>query len=178
MSDQRGDWPAVARLAAQESTNAVELSALSEPELPELLSWLESGPALPFLWAGAHGPTKTREMPEAELVALLESLARYVDVIVLHPDTIEDLDRYRGLGAKLAIENMDTRKSVGQRAEDLQRIFEALPEARLCFDVAHLGVVDQTMGKATRSWIASSRASATCTCPRWMARAITSLCRI
>jgi hypothetical protein len=147
MSAERGDWPAMASLAAQESIDVVELSALSEPELPALLSWLASGPALPFWWIGAHGPTKAREMPEPDLVGLLEVLAMHVDVIVLHPDTIEDLERYRSLGAKIAIENMDTRKPVGQRADDLREIFDVLPDARLCFDIAHLSVVDATMGE-------------------------------
>ncbi len=114
MATERGDWPAMARMAAEESIAAVELSALSEPELPGLLSWLEAAPALPFWWIGAHGPTKAREAPERELVTMFVSLASHVAVIVLHPDTMDDLPLYRSFGAKLAIENMDTRKEGGQ----------------------------------------------------------------
>lgn len=145
MSGHRGDWPAMVRLAADESIMAIELSALSEPELPSLLEWLDERPALPFQWVAAHGPSKQRRMPEQELVALLESLTRYVEVVVLHPDKIDDVALYRELGSKLAIENMDTRKPVGQTASELEELFDELPQARLCFDVAHASAVDATM---------------------------------
>lgn len=145
MSGHRGDWPAMVRLAADESIMAIELSALSEPELPSLLAWLYERPALPFQWVAAHGPSKQRRMPEQELVALLESLTRYVEVVVLHPDKIDDVALYRELGSKLAIENMDTRKPVGQTAGELEELFDELPQARLYFDVAHASAVDPTM---------------------------------
>lgn len=126
---------------------AVELSALSEPELPALVAWLDEQSSLPFQWAAAHGPTKQREMPESELVAILMSLTRHVEVVVLHPDTIEDVAIYRQLGSKLAIENMDARKPVGQHVDELQDVFRELPDARLCFDLAHASAVDETMAE-------------------------------
>jgi hypothetical protein len=135
------------RLAADASIMAAELSALSEPELPTLLAWLDERQALPFQWIAAHGPTKQRQMPEQELIVLLESLTRHVEVVVLHPDVIEDIALYRALGSKLAIENMDSRKPVGQMAADLEDLFDELPEARLCFDIAHASVVDATMAE-------------------------------
>jgi hypothetical protein len=150
MSDERGDWDALARRAAEESLTAVELSALSEPELPGLVDWLDGEPSLPFRWIAAHGPTKARTLPETALVPLLERLAPRVAAIVLHPDTMTDLTLYTRLGAKLAIENMDTRKPLGQRADQLQRIFDELPRARLCFDVAHAGAVDPSMAEGGR----------------------------
>jgi hypothetical protein len=145
MSARRGDWDALARAAADESLSAVELSALSEPELPGLIDWLDAEPSLPFRWMAAHAPTKARAMPEADLVQRLAHVAGHVEAVVVHPDVMEEPALYRLLGAKLAIENMDTRKPVGQRAEQLQRIFDELPEARMCFDVAHAGAVDPTM---------------------------------
>ena len=147
MAGYRNDWDALARMAAEVSLWAVELSALSEPELPVLLDWLDARPSLPFRWVGAHGPTKARAMPEGDLVEMLEGLARHVETIVLHPDTMVDLPLYRRLGAKLSVENMDTRKSVGQHADQLQLIFDELPQARLCFDVAHASAVDSSMGE-------------------------------
>ena len=86
-------------------------------------------------------------MPEGALVVMLERLARHVETIVLHPDTMDDLALYRRLGAKLSVENMDTRKPVGQHADQLQLIFDELPQARLCFDVAHASAVDPSMGE-------------------------------
>jgi hypothetical protein len=150
MSGLRGDWPAMVRLAADESIIAVELSALSEPELPALLAWLDERPTLPFEWIAAHGPTKQRQVSEQALVAILKSLARHVEVVVLHPDAIDDVAVYRELGSKLAIENMDTRKLRGQTADELEEIFADLPDARLCFDVAHASAVDPTMAEGGR----------------------------
>ena len=151
MSGDRNDWPTLARMAAAVSIVAVELSALSEPELAPLVAWLDQAPALPFQWVAAHGPTKGRHLPEREFVAMLSALARHVDAVVLHPDTMEDLALYRPLGSKLAIENMDARKSVGRTAQDLEVLFDALPAARLCFDIAHAAEVDPDMHEG--GWI-------------------------
>jgi cytosine/adenosine deaminase-related metal-dependent hydrolase len=43
---------------------------------------------------------------------------------------------------------MDSRKSVGRTADELEVFFDALPEARLCFDIAHARQVDPTMTEA------------------------------
>jgi hypothetical protein len=150
MSDARSEWPVLARRAASESIAAVEFSALSEPELPGLIEWLEQRPSLPFQWTGAHGPTKGRQMEERDLVDALLALAAHVDVVVLHPDTMQDPSLYRELGSALAIENMDARKPVGQTAEQLEAFFDALPDARLCFDVAHAGAIDPSMIEGER----------------------------
>lgn len=83
-------------------------------------------------------------------MALLERIPPWVDAIVVHPDTIEDPAPYRRLGRRLAIENMDTRKPGGQRANDLAATFDALPHAGLCFDIAHAKDVDPTMEEGNR----------------------------
>jgi sugar phosphate isomerase/epimerase len=46
------------------------------------------------------------------------------------------------------LENMDARKPVGQRPEELGELFAALPEAGFCFDVAHAAQVDESMALA------------------------------
>ena len=66
----------------------------------------------------------------------------------MHPDAMVDLAPYRRLGRRLCIENMDPRKALGQTAAELERYFEALPEARLCFDVAHAHAVDPSLAVA------------------------------
>lgn len=55
MTETRHDWPAMVRIAAAQSTLAVELAALSEPELPGLLEFLADRPALPFHFISVHG---------------------------------------------------------------------------------------------------------------------------
>ena len=97
-----------------------------------------------------HAPVKHLRMPEAELVERLAHLAPRVDAIVVHPDAIGDPGLYRPLGRKLAIENMDVRKPAGQTADDLAAFFEELPDAGLCFDIAHAKSVDPSMGEGER----------------------------
>jgi sugar phosphate isomerase/epimerase len=145
MTDHYRDWPALVSRAAEFSTTAVELSALSESELPSLEAFLAGGQALPFLYVSIHAPSKDRDMPEAELIETLGRLAGHANAIVIHPDVIEDPARYRVLGPTLVLENMDARKRVGQTASDLTRYYAELPEAGLCFDVAHVASVDPSL---------------------------------
>lgn len=127
------------------STFAVELSVLSEPELPSLLSFFEAGHPLSFRYVSVHGPSKHRAIPERDLVLLLTRLAVHCDGIVMHPDTIKDPRAYLPLGEKLIIENMDGRKQLGRTAEELRPLFDALPSAGFCFDIAHAWSIDPTM---------------------------------
>lgn len=69
------------------SLRAIELAALSETELPGLLAFLEEDPALPCDYVSVHAPSKGREMPEEQLIALLADLPAWVDTIVAHPTT-------------------------------------------------------------------------------------------
>ncbi|MBO9533418.1 MAG: hypothetical protein J7513_10635 [Solirubrobacteraceae bacterium] len=140
-------WSVLAGWARRHGDSACELAALGEPELPSLVEWLESRPKLPFDFLSVHAPSKHRVMPEAELVDLLARIAGAVDAIVLHPDVIVEHAQWRRLGHTLAIENMDPRKGDGQTAESLARHFEELPEAGLCFDVAHAYAIDPSLSE-------------------------------
>ena len=145
MTAARGDWASLVLEAEAVATSAVELAALSEPELPGVMSYLADRPVLPFQYLSLHAPSKAREMSERDLIDLLHGVSPRVDAIVVHPDTIDDVEAWGKLGRRLVIENMDTRKSVGQTAESLADYFDVLHEARLCFDIAHAWAVDPTM---------------------------------
>ena len=147
MSDHRGEWPQLVSESLEISSFAIELSALSERELPSLIEFLSRETWLPFRYISVHAPSKEMEMPEPDLTQLLTELPRWIDAIVVHPDVIEDPQNYAQLGRRLVIENMDDRKADGRNASELAPFFEALPEAGLCFDVAHAGSVDETMAK-------------------------------
>jgi hypothetical protein len=47
------------------------------------------------------------------------------------------------------LENMDTRKRSGRTAEELAPLWDALPEAGLCFDIAHAKAVDPALARGT-----------------------------
>jgi hypothetical protein len=140
-------WAVLAGRARRHGDSACELAALAEPELPSLVEWLQQRPSLPFDFLSVHAPSKQRQMPELELVELLAHIAGQVDAIVLHPDVIEDHAAWRQLGHALVLENMDPRKDDGQTAESLGRHFEQLPEAGLCFDVAHAYAIDPSLSE-------------------------------
>jgi hypothetical protein len=142
MNDLRGDWAAQIRAASEISRFAIELSALSEPELPALSDFLSEAPILPFRYISIHGPSKSLAGDEEALVAALEHLVRYADVVVRRPDTIGDPALFRSLGPKLLIENVDSRKETGRYTEELEALFFELPEAGFCFDVAHAWSID------------------------------------
>ena len=146
MESLRGSWEAQVSEAIRISPFAVELSALAENELDSLIAYLRLRPKLPFRYLSVHGPSKARQMPEEQLVARLLRLAPEADAIVMHPDTIEDPLRYRSLGRKLVLENMDGRKTLGRTADELQPLFDELPDAGFCFDIAHAWSIDPGMG--------------------------------
>ncbi len=145
LRDLEGEWPELVRRARQTSTEAIELAALSETELPGLLAYLGGRPSLPFRFLSVHAPSKHRELSEADLVARLLPLVGRVDAIVVHPDTLEDLGAWVPLGRTLTIENMDPRKRTGRTADELAPYLATLPQAQLCFDVAHAQAVDPTL---------------------------------
>lgn len=142
------DWDELAVRACRVSTYAVELSALSEVELPALAAFLAGRPRLPFRYLAVHAPVKARAMPEAELVAQLTEIPWSVRALITHPDALDDPGRYRALGARLVLENMDDRKPDGRTAEELAPYFAELPQAGFCLDVAHVSSLDPGMALA------------------------------
>jgi endonuclease IV len=68
--------------------------------------------------------------------------------IVLHPDAMHRIDLWREFGDLLYVENMDKRKPIGRTVQELAGIFNALPDALFCFDIAHARQVDSSMTEA------------------------------
>ncbi len=142
------------RLALEElqgqPVDAVELSALRYPELRPLLDALETLTLTPYKYKSIHAPSSFGAGQEAEIVDRLRHSVPRDWPIVLHPDTIRDFSVWRVFGKQLAIENMDRRKPVGRTVEELNVIFEKLPEATFCFDIGHARQCDTTMTEAYR----------------------------
>ena len=68
--------------------------------------------------------------------------------IVVHPDAMFDFSLWREFGNLLCLENMDKRKPVGRTVQELDRIFQELPDASFCFDIGHARQVAPTMTEA------------------------------
>lgn len=144
MAASRGDWPTLVASARSVSTAAVELSALSAPELPGLLGYL-AGNKPGFKFISVHGPSKGWDGSSVPLIAAVERLPAWIDTMVLHPETLTEPEALREIGPRIALENMDARKLDARSADELGPFFELLPGARFCFDIAHAASVDPTM---------------------------------
>jgi len=148
MAELRGDWARLVSSAHAVSGDVVELSALCADELPGLAAFLSADRRLPFGRVSVHGPSKGWDGAPGELAASLAALPAVVEGVVMHPETLGEVAPYAVLGARLRLENMDTRKPDGRTSEELARFFASLPEARFCFDVAHAWLHDASMGLA------------------------------
>jgi len=141
----KGDYRRALGLLTKAGVSAVELSALREGELPDLVGSLPGLDLSAFHYVSIHAPAHFGELEERKIVQLLEVPASLRLPIVVHPDTLQSTGLWRQFGPLLLIENMDKRKSFGRTAPELNKWFEALPEAGLCFDVAHARQVDPSM---------------------------------
>jgi hypothetical protein len=130
--------------------DSIELSALRYAELPILLKSLKELQLNSYLYISIHAPSQFDEVEEINVVKLLKELVPGNWPIIVHPDTLHNINLWRSLGSQIALENMDRRKPTGRTAEELKILFEELPEARLCFDIGHARQFDTTMTEAYR----------------------------
>jgi hypothetical protein len=145
-----GDFKRAIKRLNGSNTNAIELSALRKNELEPLVSNFKHLDLSQYKYISVHAPSKFNENEEKHIIKLLEKFIKFNIPIVVHPDSIYDYSRWRALGSFLLVENMDKRKPIGRTVEELQKIFDLLPESKLCFDIAHARQNDKTMHEACR----------------------------
>src|ERR1700733_13095545 len=139
-----GDFSRALALFSAYNFQAVELSALRISEVEPLLKALPNLNLNRYRYISFHAPSAFREDEEEHLVSLLSKLPAAWP-IVLHPDSIYRVSRWSSLAARLAIENMDRRKNTGRSVSELKKIFELLPQAKMCLDLGHARQVDPSM---------------------------------
>jgi hypothetical protein len=127
---------------------AVELSALRQPELEPLINAIDDLDLSGFQHIAFHAPSEITAGTERLVVEMLLRVAERCWPIIVHPDVIVDYSLWSQLGRALCIENMDKRKPIGRTADELESLFERLPEASLCFDIGHARQIDSTMTEA------------------------------
>ncbi len=145
----KGDFAKGVSAARDLRTSVVELSALRFLELEDLRKFTNHDPLRDFTYISVHAPTDYTPAQEGLVADILCGLtkARHWPVIV-HPDCITNFAVWRAFGDLLCIENMDKRKLVGRTVRELAGLFEKLPDAKLCLDIAHAQQVDSTMTEA------------------------------
>lgn len=143
-----GDFASGIQMQLATTANVIELSALRENELEILLKAIGNINLEQFDYVSFHAPSKLINLREKDLIKLLSVVAEQHFNIIVHPDIIQDFSQWKVFGDFLCIENMDKRKPIGQTTNDLLEIFERLPDASFCFDLAHAKQVDPTMIEA------------------------------
>src|SRR5688500_2177636 len=143
-----GDFRRALGMLKSKPVSAVELSALRLEELAPLIRALDDLDLSQFRHISVHAPSRFAEEDEPMVVRLLgECTARNWPIIV-HPDAVHRFERWERFGGLLYLANMGKRKPIGRNAPELERLFTRLPEANLCFDIAHARQVDSTMLEA------------------------------
>ena len=143
---EKGDFRRALEWIKQGKPEAVELSALRFEELQPLVEAIDSLDVDGIEYVSFHAPSSFHVEQEIQVVQLLSSVLERGWNIVVHPDVIYTPILWLKFGRQLLVENMDRRKSIGRTATELSRVFESLPEARLCLDVAHARNLDTTLG--------------------------------
>lgn len=145
-----GDFDRALQMLEGRPVNAVELSSLRLHELPPLVNARERLDLRQFEYVSVHAPSRFDQDEEQEVIELLKHLIPYGWPIILHPDAIHNTELWAKaeFGNLLCIENMDKRKAIGRTVTELETFFDRLPDARLCFDIAHARQVDSSMTEA------------------------------
>lgn len=145
----RGDFRKALEMLAGKHTSAIELSALRQHELQDLVEQIGALDLSSFEYVSFHAPSSITHEFELQALQLLEKVAELGWPIIVHPDAMYRPEEWACLGNRLCLENMDKRKPIGQTADDLAKFFEILPNASLCFDIGHARQVDPTMSEAS-----------------------------
>ncbi|HUY81759.1 MAG TPA: hypothetical protein VMU92_08555 [Acidobacteriaceae bacterium] len=139
-----GDFTRAIKILKKHPFHAIKLSALRINEVEPLINALPQLDLSSYKYVSFHAPSAFAESDEEHLVSLLQKLP-VTWPIVLHPDTIHDFSLWKVLADRLAIENMDRRKSTGRSVIELRKIFTYLPTAKMCLDIGHARQVDSSM---------------------------------
>lgn len=140
-----GDFDQALKMLDGITVKAIELSALRIHELPWLLEFVSRSDLTRFSHISVHAPTDFKGDQEASVVEQLTCFNARGWPVIAHPDVIRDFSLWKQLGSSLYLENMDKRKPVGRTVDELEQVFDRLPDAQMCFDIAHARQVDTSM---------------------------------
>lgn len=144
----KGDFRRGLALLRTHACETVELSALRDHELDGLMDSVSGLDLAQFSYVSVHAPSRFVRLSERETAERLAPCIERRWPVIVHPDAIVDHGCWRAFGSLLCLENLDRRKESGRTARELDRHFEALPEAQLCLDLGHARHVDPSMGVA------------------------------
>ena len=137
--------------------NAIELSILDVNRFENFKENLPNLDLRSFRFRSIHAPcfsleagkkTKIFYKNDEKTRDVLDKVSWLVentraDLVVFHPDLVEDWLVFKKYNLPLAVENMDSTKNKYKSAEDIKELFEAV-DAKMVLDLNHCFTNDQT----------------------------------
>ena len=137
-----------AKIALESGLDTIELSCLKIPELHNALRRFKNIEFDKFKHISFHCPSHVTEYEEEYIFMVVkEFIKRHDWNIVVHPYIVHRYDLWRTLGNKILIENMYNKYKIWHTADQLQVLFNELPEASFCLDIGHVKQVDYTLNE-------------------------------
>ena len=134
--------------------DCVEIFAHSDPGRMGL-SLAAAGVANKFARRSVHAPTHVRYGRTAESKALLKMVASLyaaigAELVVIHPDVVDDWEVFNDFPMQIGVENMDSRKSSFRDVESMRSLFDQHENFKMVLDLNHCFTNDPTMKLAER----------------------------
>lgn len=131
-------------------SNAIEANCHHVSDVAFLSLLLEHIKAHDFEYVSLHAPVNIRYGDNTETKELLHKLEGFyhqlgAELIVIHPDLVDDWSVFEDFKMRWAIENMDNRKKNFKNLDDLEKFFSEHPDWWLVLDVGHVNSNDKTM---------------------------------
>jgi hypothetical protein len=132
-SSTRSGYPPLIEFHRRNGCTAIELGCYLTPWVTRFEAEVATLDLRGFSWVSVHAPrfTSTAEPGVARRLAALGL------PLVVHADHIVNSSWWRPLGAQVLVENIAFPDRFGATPDSLDRMFEALPQARFCLDVSH-----------------------------------------
>lgn len=136
-----------------EGCTALEIGMMSLEREKQLTPDLDKVPWDKFSYHSLHAPVidfiyRDDEVTHSLLSRIEKLHEKYnFDLIVFHPNIVEDFNIFQKYNFPLAFENMDSRKTIATDVEGMKKIF-ALVDAKMVLDLNHCYTVDPSMNLA------------------------------
>lgn len=129
--------------------SAIEIGCNRRESLFELSNLNAQGIRNHFNHLSIHAPTDLKYGDDNETSQILDLIAQahrrfHFDLVVFHPEVVENWSIFNNLPFPVGMENADWRKDFGKTAEDMGQVFEQV-DVGFVLDVNHCFSNDKTM---------------------------------
>ena len=111
----------------------------------------------PFDYVSLHAPIHTYGRNELTkrvlgLIRDFHTRVRPLNLVVFHPDNVQEFSVFENCGLPVAFENMDARKAFGQSPSDMLSLMDVDENRRMVLDVNHSYTIHGTPYLAAAFW--------------------------